>query len=276
MGKAVLITGASSGFGIEFAKKFASTGRNLVLVSRNQNRLNILKHKLSNHFGVKVEIIIADLAEKDVAEKIYEQVEAKGIEIDILINNAGFGDFHTYYNCDWEKQYEMIQVNIVALMQLTRLFAEQMVKHKKGRILNMASAASFQPGPLYASYYASKAFVLSFTEAIAEELKGTGVHAMALCPGPTRTNFVDRADAEQSRLFKVLKVADPKKVVAYGYYCMMRNKVVAVSGIQNKLLVLASKFSPKCLLRCIMYQLHKSVWSNQKLSALDRKMAYKL
>lgn len=259
MRRAVLITGASSGFGIEFAKKFASKGMNLVLVSRNQNKLNHLKYKLTNDYGVEVEIIIEDLAEKDAANKIFDQVQRMELQIDILVNNAGFGDFHSYHNCDWEKQYEMIQVNIVSLIQLTRLFLEQMVKRRNGRILNMASAASFQPGPLYATYYASKGFVLSFTEAISEELKGTGVHVMALCPGPTLTNFVDRADAERSRLFRVLKVADTKEVVDYGYRSLMRNKVVSVHGMQNKLLVLGSKVAPRGLVRSIMYQIHKSV-----------------
>lgn len=259
MKKTVLVTGASSGLGYEFAKKFAKEGYNLIVVARNHNKLMQLKDILERKYQIQVVIITKDLAEKNAALDIYHEVSKKKIHVDILVNNAGFGDFIKYADSDWEKQYEMVQVNIVATIQLTRYFVKPMIRKGRGRILNVSSTAAFQPGPYYATYYASKAFLLSFTEAIAIELKGTGVKVMALCPGPMKTGFKDRADAENSKLFKILKLATPKEVAVYGYHSLMRNKVVSIHGLQNKLMVIGTKLAPRFVIRPIVKYIQKEI-----------------
>ncbi|WP_099466868.1 SDR family NAD(P)-dependent oxidoreductase [Konateibacter massiliensis] len=255
--KTALITGASGGLGYEFAHLLARKGYSLVLVARSEGKLYQLKKELQKKYAKKLEItvIAKDLSEKDAALEIFEEVLEKGIEVNMLINNAGFGDFGRFAECDWEKQYEMVQVNIVAMMQMTKYFMKPMMERGQGHILNMASTAAFQPGPFFSSYFASKAFVLSFTEAIAKELEGSGVHAMALCPGPTRTGFEEKAEAESSKLFKTFKMATAKNVVEFGYRKLMKNRVVAVHGFRNTMLTIGIKVTPRFLVRDIMYKL---------------------
>lgn len=259
MEKAVLITGATGGIGYELAELFASEHNHLVLVARNEQRLLEIKDHFENKYRIIVHILAKDLAEKDAAVDIYHAVAKQNITVDILVNNAGFGDYGEFYAADWQKQYEMIQVNIVALMQMTRLFVPLMIKEGNGKILNMASTAAFQPGPFMSVYYASKAYVLSFSEALSQELAETGVTVTVLCPGPTKTGFEDRASLGQSKLFRTLKVADSKSVARFGYKQLLKGAVVAVHGRQNKWIIAALRIAPRSLVRRIMYRLQNRI-----------------
>ena len=257
MDKTALITGASSGLGWELANVFAREGYHLVLVARNEDKLYALKNQLEAAYGIAAEVVAQDLAQRDAARKVFDYTTQKGIVVDVLVNNAGFGDFGPYAACDWQKQYEMVQVNITALMQLTHCCLPAMVARGAGKILNVASIAAFQPGPLMAVYYASKAFVLSFTEALSVELKGTGVSVTALCPGPTTTGFEEKANLGKSGLFRHMKVATAAEVAEYGYRCLLRGKVVAIPGAANRLVTLAVKHSPRRLVRESVYRIQK-------------------
>lgn len=257
MTKTALITGATGGLGKEFSGIFAREGYDLVLVSKTKSKLDLLKEQLQAEYGIYAEIYPVDLAKKDAARDLFDFTAAKGIAVDVLVNNAGFGDFGQYRNCDWNKQYDMMQVNMCTLAQFTRLYLPSMVERRRGRILNVASVAGFFPGPLMSVYYATKAFVLSFTQALFVELKNTGVSVTALCPGPTKTGFEDNADLETSGLFKHLKVDRAKDVAEYGYRQLMRKKVVAVPGITNKLMTFSPRLSPRKLVRECVYLIQK-------------------
>ena len=196
-GKTALITGASGGIGYEFAKLLAKDCNTLVLVARSKDRLKEIKKELETASPISVIVVAQDLSEPDAAEKIFRRLESEHIIVDILINNAGFGDHGAFVETDWRKEEKMIAVNISALTEMTKLFLKGMVERKSGRILNVASTAAFQPGPFLAVYYASKAYVLSFSEVIVNELKGKGVTVTALCPGPTATGFALAARMER-------------------------------------------------------------------------------
>ena len=239
------------------AKIFSKKGYNLVLVARNGKRLKKIKKRLEELYGVLAEVIVKDLAEENAASEIYNHTQKKKIKVDILVNNAGFGDFGRFAEAEIEKLENMVRVNIMALMQLSYLYAGPMIERGSGRILNVASMAAFEPGPLMAVYYASKAFVLSFTEALSVELKGSGVTVTALCPGPTKTGFERNANLLKSGLFKNLKNAEAKEVAKYGYQKMMENRVIAVPGVLNKGIVTLSRFSPKAVVRNVVYHIQK-------------------
>lgn len=257
MKKTALITGASGGLGLEFAKIFAKKGYNLVLVARNERKLLKLKRKLEKACHIRAAVFPKDLSEKDAAKDVYNFTLKQKIRVDVLVNNAGFGDFGMFSDSDWQKQYEMLQVNITALMQLTHCYLKQMTERGSGRILNVASVAAFEPGPLMSVYYATKACVLSFTEALSVELEGTGVTVTALCPGPTKTGFEDRASLGESGLFKNLKSQSAKRVARFGYRKLIRGKVIAVPGMQNKLTAAAVRVAPRKAVRKIVYQIQK-------------------
>lgn len=177
--------------------------------------------------------------------------------IDILINNAGIGEFGFFYQTDWHKEEEMINTNVIALTSFCKLFGKDMVARKRGRILNLASTAAFQPGPLMAVYYATKAYVLSFSEAIANEFKDTGVTVTALCPGPTATDFHDRAGMLKSKLVAGRKIASARDVAWYGYRAMMKGATVAIPGLKNRLLVLSSRFSPRAVVTAVVRKMQE-------------------
>jgi len=248
MNKTVLITGASSGIGYELAKIYASKGFDLVLVARNQNKLAELQLACQTTKN-KVEIIVKDLSHINSADEIFDYCNSKNIHIDYLINNAGFGDFGFFVESNWDKQQEMLNLNIITLTKFTHLFLPKMVENKFGKILNVASTAAFQPGPLMSVYYATKAYVLSFTEAIFNELEGTGVAVCALCPGPTESGFLDAAALQESKLFKGKKLATSIEVAQFGYDSLENNKVVAIHGLMNKIMATAIRFAPRGLVR---------------------------
>lgn len=245
MKKTALITGASGGIGYELSRIFASQGDNLVLVARSKDKLESLKSELETQTGISVYIITKDLSISSSPKEIYEELNAQKIRIDYLINNAGFGDFGFFSDCNWDKQLEMIQLNVIALTNLTRLFLPDMINNKYGKILNVASTAAFQPGPTMSVYFASKAFVLSFSEAIANELKGTGVTVTVLCPGATATGFKAAAALEESNLFKGNQIASSREVAEFGYKKMMSGKIVVIHGFINSLLAQSVRFAPR-------------------------------
>ena len=251
MKKTALITGASSGIGLELAHIFASKGNNLVLVARSKEKLEVLKQELENKFGISVYNIVKDLSEISSSKSIFDEIQNQNIRIDYLVNNAGFGDFGVFAECNWDKQLEMIQLNVIALTYLTRLILPVMIKQKYGKILNVASTAAFQPGPTMSVYFATKAYVLSFSEAIANELKGTGVTVTILCPGATATGFKTAAALEDSNLFKGNQIASSKDVAEFGYKKMMNGKVVVIHGLINNILVQSVRFAPRNMVAAI-------------------------
>lgn len=245
MSNTALITGASSGIGAELARIHAATGGDLILVARREEALNALKSDLQAQHNIAVSVIAADLNDEAAPQVIYDAVKAQGINIDILINNAGFGGRGLFHERDWAQDRSMVQVNIVALSALTRLFLPDLIAKGGGKILNISSSASLMPGPLQAVYYATKAFVTSFSNALAEEVSGTGVTVTALLPGATETGFSAASDLEETSLFA--KAASAKSVAQAGYDAMLKGKLNAVAGmplalrIQLKLLPLLPK-----------------------------------
>ena len=238
----VLITGTTSGLGREFARIFAQNGYNIVAVARNEVLLQQQKQELERQFGVEMVYIVKDLSAENSAQEVYDEIKHKGINIDILINNAGFGSFGRYIDVDWQRQKGLASVNMLAVMQLSYLFGKDMDRRGKGKIVNIASIASFQAGPYMAMYYASKAFVRSFSEALHEEMKSSGVSVTAICPGPVATNFEKNAQMMSSAMFTKLRVYTPEVVAAKSYRAIMNNKAVYVVGWPNKLLVFLTRF----------------------------------
>lgn len=245
MSETVLITGASSGIGLELSKLFARKGYDLVMISQRKENLEkakILVHKENRK--VKILAIAKDLGEASAPKEIFEYTKNNSIHIDILVNNAGIQVYGNFHNTAIEDTINLMYVNMFALTELTKLYVEEMVKVGSGKILNLASTGAFQPCPLNAVYCASKAFVLNFSEAIGEELKGTGVSVTTLCPGATRTNFAKRAHIEDIKLFSE-RVMEPSKVALIGYNALMKKKSVVVTGIYNKLLAESVRIIPR-------------------------------
>jgi uncharacterized protein len=245
MKNTALITGASNGIGLELAKVHASKGGDLVLVARNKSKLEELKKELEQQYRVSVHIIGKDLSAPNAAQDVYAETKNAGIQIDFLINNAGFGDFGMFTETDWNKELQMINLNITALTQFTKLYLQDMVQRKSGRVMNVASTAAFQPGPTMAVYYATKAYVLSFSEAIANEVSDKGVTIMALCPGATESGFQAAAAMEESALVKGKKLPTSQEVAEYGYAAMLKGKTVAIHGTMNYLMANAVRFTPR-------------------------------
>lgn len=239
-----LITGASGGIGMELAKLMAADQYNLILVARNKDKLAALKDELEKKFDIKVIPLVKDLTEPDSPKSIYNEVEKLTIRPSVLVNNAGFGLFGAFISTNWEKEEEMIHLNIRALTQLTKLFLPMMLAEGKGKILNVSSVAGFMPGPLMSVYYATKAYVNSFSSALRCELKGTGVYVTNLCPGPTKTGFEGAAGLEESGLFKRLPLASAKSVAQYGYKKMKKKRGLAVHGMLNKLTLIFVRLLP--------------------------------
>lgn len=244
-GKTALITGASSGLGYEFAKLFAQDRYNLILVARSEKPLTQLAAELSQKFNILVKILPKDLSRPEAPEEVFSVVKQEGISVDILINNAGFATYGFFAETDLTAELQMMQLNMVTLTHLTKLFLREMLQQKSGKILNVASTAAFQPGPLMAVYYATKAYVLSFSEALANEVKGSGVSVTALCPGPTESGFQKRAAMEQSKLVSGQKIMDAATVARIAYQGLTNKQVLVIPGFKNKLLAFSTRFLPR-------------------------------
>lgn len=233
MMRRVLITGASSGIGKEFATSFGSRGFDLVLTGRREEELSSLKERLIVDYHIKADYVCADL-QKGEAQKIYDFCKEKRIEVGVLVNNAGFGDYGLFINSDIEKQDQMIDLNCKALVDLTYLFLQDMKNSGYGKIINVGSIASFMPGPYMSVYYATKAFVLSFSMALREEVKDLNIDVVTLCPGPTKTSFAKNASASNAKVFDKLVTRDARKVAEYGYKLFSQNIPYGVEGLINK------------------------------------------
>jgi len=249
--QSALITGASAGLGAEFARLFARDKYNLVLVARTGPRLAELAEELRQQHGITVKTIPLDLGFPQASQNLFEETQRSGIHVDILVNNAGYGKSGPFADIALEESYGQIQLNATALTLLTRLYLPPMLERRSGRIMNVASTAAFQPGPLMAVYYATKAYVLSFSEAIADELRNSGVQVTCFCPGATLTEFQKRAETENSRLFKQLAPMDAKTVAEDGYRALMAGKTVAIPGLKNWLVAESVRFAPRKVVTAI-------------------------
>jgi len=243
----VLITGASSGIGLELAKLFARENHDLALVARSYDKLKYVAEDLQQTYGVQVKYYAKDLSISSTPKEIFEVLQNEGKNIDVLVNNAGFGWRGAFVQMELANALGMIQVNITALTHLTRLFLPGMIERGHGKILNVASTAAFQPGPMMATYYASKAYVLSFSEALSEELKGTGVTVTAFCPGPTTTGFGRRAGFVNEKIFGDMLSMDSYTVALDGYKGLMKGKPIVISGWKNWLGTKLVRFIPRPL-----------------------------
>lgn len=258
-----LITGASSGIGLDLAKLMAPDF-DLIITARNQAELEKIANELQTAHGNHVHVIPADLAQPEAPQQIFAEIERRGLPVDILINNAGFGSYGSFAESDPRTSLDMVEVNIAALTALTRLALTAltrlalpgMIQRKQGRIMNVASTAGFQPGPLMAVYYATKAYVIMFSEAIANELKGSGITVTCFCPGATATNFAERANMEESRLFK-LGAMKSRDVAIAGYKGMMAGKGLVIPGLLNKTVAMSVRFSPRKLVTAISRSLQE-------------------
>lgn len=239
-----LITGASAGIGAELAKVFAAHDYDLVLLARRRDALEALAGTLEGKHGITATVLVDDLGDPDAPERIFAAVRDARIQVDVVVNNAGFGLGGEFSETPIEREITMVQVNVTALMHLTKLFIAPMLKRRAGYVLNVASTAAFVPGPLVSVYYASKAFVLSFSQALAEELEKSGIVVSCLCPGPTETEFARVAKMKSVRMF-AQNTADARDVAEFGYRAMLAGWRVAVPGTRNKLLVQVQRLVPR-------------------------------
>ena len=246
-----LITGASGGIGYELAKLFARDHYNLVLVARSGDKLTQLADDLQKQFSIAVKTIALDLAASPSPQFLFDQLKRENITIDVLVNNAGYGAFGEFAVMPLEGALGQINLNITALTALTRLFVPAMVERHSGKIMNVASTAGFQPGPLMAVYYATKAYVISFSEAIANELKGSGVTVTCFCPGATDTGFATRAGNDKTRLFQKFGAMDVRTVAKDGYRGLMKGKPLVISGAKNWLVAESVRFAPRKMVTAV-------------------------
>lgn len=246
-----LITGASGGIGYELAKLFAKDHHDLVLVARSEPKLARFADDLQRQFGVSVKTVALDLARTDASEFLFNQLRDESVAVDILVNNSGYGILGAFADVPLEESMGQIQLNIATLTSLTRLFLPAMVAKRSGRILNVASTAAFQPGPLMAVYYASKSYVLLFSEALSNELKGSGITVTCLCPGPTETGFATRAGNAHSRLFQWFRPMSAQAVARLGYRGLMKGKTLVIAGSMNRLLAESVRISPRKMVTAV-------------------------
>ena len=253
-----LITGASSGLGLEFAKLFAKDGHSLILVARRKDLLEQEAARLRSEFpAIKVNIVDMDLGVPGAGRQLFDKVNAQNLNIEFLVNNAGFGNTGSFSQQSLAKEMQLIDLNVRTLVELTHLFLPGMIKAGAGKILNVGSVAGFQPGPMMSTYYASKAFVNSFSEGLHEELKGTGVTCTVLAPGATATEFAKASGVENARLFASGSVASSMTVAEVGYRAMMRGCALAIPGFKNNMMVQSVRFSPRFLVRKIAAYVNK-------------------
>jgi short-subunit dehydrogenase len=252
MEKWVLITGASEGIGRELAGVFAENGFNLVLVARNEGRLNELAAELRTAHSIQARVLPQDLSQADAAWEIFQK--SRETPISVLVNNAGFGSYGRFVETEVALQTRMMQVNMTALVQLTHLFVQPMLARRSGCILNLASTAAFQPGPMINIYYATKAFVHSFSYALADELSGSGVTVTSLCPGMTRTEFQQRAHLHEGGLWPMMSA---RAVAVAGYQGLMKGKRVVIPGLLNRIGAFLAKRAPARLTSIVVHRIHQ-------------------
>ena len=263
MNKTVLITGASTGIGYELSKVFSKNGYDLVLVSRNSQKLEVVAKEMEKQHDIKAKAIPKDLSKSSAAQELYNDIVADGIDIDVLVNNAGFGINGKFTDFSADKHMELIQLNIISLTMLCKLFGTDMVKRHSGSILNVASTAAFQAGPLMSTYYASKAYVLLLSEGLNNEFAKDGVNVSVLCPGPTDTEFATRADMGNAKIINVPWIMSAAKVAEICFSGLMREKKIIIPGLMNKLIAFSTRFTPRSVLVLITRSL------NQKEAASD-------
>jgi short-subunit dehydrogenase len=242
--KYALVTGASSGIGYELAKLFAQDGKNIVVAARSQDRLEKLKTEIENKSGTKVIVLPKDLSNPNAPQEIFSELERKNVNVDVLVNNAGFGLYGLFYQTELQEELKMIQVHVASLIHLTNLFLKQMIENKSGWILNVASGAGFAAFPLWSMYSATKSFILIFSEALANELHGTGVSVTCLCPGPTDTRIWEKGGMQNCKLAKGRKMS-ASTVAQAGYNALKRGKVIVVPGLKYGLAMQAYRILPR-------------------------------
>ena len=257
MDRTVLITGASVGIGYELSKIFAKNGYNLVLVSRTKQKLEAIAEELESKHGIQAKVIPKDLSKSIAPQELYDEIASDGIEITVLVNNAGFGLHGKFVDLSIDKQMDLIQLNITSLTMLSKLFGADMVRRRSGRVLNVASTGAFQAGPFMSTYYASKAYVLLFSEGIRNELAQDGVDVSVLCPGPTHTEFGDRAEMNHTKILKVPWVMTAAKVAEAGFSGLMNRKKIIIPGVMNKILAFSTRLTPRSLLVLILRYLNQ-------------------
>jgi short-subunit dehydrogenase len=251
-----LITGASSGMGYEYAKLFARDGKNIVVLARSRDKLEGLKQDLEKQHGTKVMVLVKDLSDPKASQEVFSELEKAGISIDVLVNNAGYDVYGLFSVTDWQKEAEMIQVNILALTQLTKLFLKKMIEKKSGKILNISSMGGLIPCAWSSAYSGTKYYVLGFSNALAHELKGTGVSVTCFCPGNTRTLFFQRADAEAAKMSKRgLFSMDAATAARHGYKALAKGKTTAAPGFLMSATMFLLRLMPRNLVTSVMSSL---------------------
>lgn len=241
-----LVTGASTGIGNELAKLFARNGKNIVVLARSRDKLEQLKEDLEKAHGGKVKVLVKDLSDPKSPAEVFSELEKEGIDVDVLVNNAGFSVYGKFSDSDWQKEAEMLQVNIVSLTLLTKLFLKKMLENKSGKILNISSGVGFMPSPWFSVYGGSKHYVLGFSNAIANELKGTGVSVTCFCPTNTRTMFYKRANAEHCRSNrKGMAAMDAAPTAKLAYKALAKGKTTATAGLPLTMMMFWSRFMPR-------------------------------
>lgn len=254
-----LITGASRGIGLEFTRCFARDGTDCVIVARSEERLKEIKREFESSYGVTVKVLARDLSRPAAPDELVRELDEDGVHVHTLVNNAGIGNYGRFDSHSWSEEFDLLHLNVVALTHLTRLLLKPMVKRGEGRIVNVGSVGSFVPGPFMATYYASKAYVLSFSEALAGELSGSDVTVTALCPGVTETGFQKHSGISSTGIIEQIPFkTTPEKVAEYGYEAMKDGKVVAVHGMVNTMIVFVLRFMPRFLIRTIMASIQGS------------------
>lgn len=253
-----VVTGASSGIGLEFARLFAADGIHLVLAARGKAELEQIAKELKEGFDVDVRVLALDLSLQSEAEKLFLYTETEKLAVAYIINNAGFGDYGDFVKSSWQKEQNMINLNVMTLTYLSKVYGEKFAKAGEGHIVNVASTAAFQPGPLMAVYFATKSYVLHFSEAIASELRSRGVRVTALCPGPTASKFQEAAAMSESKLVQGKKLPTAAQVARYGYRAMKRGKVVAIHGASNKIGAYAVRLLPRRTVRALVHRAQSS------------------
>ncbi len=256
MASTALVTGSSSGIGYQLAKLFARDGHNVVLVARSEGSLQRVAAELRGSYGVTVSIVAKDLSQSNSPDELYAELKNQSITVDFLVNNAGYGIYGAFGQSELGADLNVLQLNVVSLTHLTRLYLKDMLERGAGKILNLSSTAAFEPGPFMAIYYATKAYVQSFSEAIADEVRGSGVTVTALCPGPTQTGFQKKAAVEDIKLVSG-PIMDAATVAKVGYRAMMQGRPVVIAGLRNQIMALGAKFGPRSVVIGVVRRLHR-------------------